>query len=521
MLYRKWQTKQLNISEVEELSSCLGVSTMLSKVLLSRGAATKQKAQALFLEEAPLSDPFLLKDMDKAVERIHRAIALGEKVVVYGDYDADGVCATAVLFSYLESAGADVFYKLPSREADGYGLNAQVLTKLKSKGVDLVITVDNGISAMEEIELANSLSLDIIVTDHHLPKSAIPKALAVIDPLQPEDTSPCKTLSGVGVAFKLVCALEGAPCCEMLEYYSDLVAVGTVADLMLLEGENRRIVKAGLSLLNDGFRQGFNSLIEVCGLKDKEITSESIAYTIGPRINAAGRMGDATRALELLLCEDEEEGRVLAGELESENQKRQDTQNKMAEDITQEILSDQSLIKDRVIVVWAENFHPGVVGIVASRLVERYAKPAIVLTKDGEEYKGSGRSVPSFNLHAALEKTKALLVRFGGHELAAGLTIEEKNLEEFRRAINEVANNHEELAQTQSLLIDCEVELNEIDENSVGQISYLAPFGNGNPSPLFMIKEAQLVQIFPVSDGKHIRLKVKNAKGTLQGIMFN
>ncbi|MEG1801822.1 MAG: DHHA1 domain-containing protein, partial [Oscillospiraceae bacterium] len=336
--------------------------------------------------------------------------------------------------------------------------------------------------------------------------SAIPKALAVIDPLQPEDTSPCKTLSGVGVAFKLVCALEGAPCCEMLEYYSDLVAVGTVADLMLLEGENRRIVKAGLSLLNDGFRQGFNSLIEVCGLKDKEITSESIAYTIGPRINAAGRMGDATRALELLLCEDEEEGRVLAGELESENQKRQDTQNKMAEDITQEILSDQSLIKDRVIVVWAENFHPGVVGIVASRLVERYAKPAIVLTKDGEEYKGSGRSVPSFNLHAALEKTKALLVRFGGHELAAGLTIEEKNLEEFRRAINEVANNHEELAQTQSLLIDCEVELNEIDENSVGQISYLAPFGNGNPSPLFMIKEAQLVQIFPVSDGKHIRL---------------
>ncbi|MEG3030392.1 MAG: single-stranded-DNA-specific exonuclease RecJ [Oscillospiraceae bacterium] len=521
MLYRKWQTKQLNISEVQQLSDSLGISTVLAKVLLSKGAKTQQEAQDLFLKDTPLSDPFLLKDMDKAVERIHKAIKLGEKVVVYGDYDADGVCATATLFSYLESVGSDVFYKLPNRETDGYGLNSNVLKKLKSKGVDLVITVDNGISAIQEIELANSLGLEVIVTDHHLPKSTVPPAFAVVDPLQKDDKSPCKTLSGVGVAFKLICALEGAPCCEMLEYYSDLVAVGTVADLMLLEGENRTIVKSGLTLLNEGMRQGFNSLIMACGMKGKELTSESIAYTIGPRINAAGRMGDATMALELLLCDDAEEGLVLANELEGENQKRQETQNKMAEDITQEILSDQSLIKDRVIVVWAENFHPGVVGIVASRLVERYAKPAIVLTRDGEEYKGSGRSVPAFNLHAALEKTKHLLTRFGGHELAAGLTIEEKNLEAFRAAINEVANNHEALAQTESLFIDCQVELDEIDENSVAQISLLAPFGNGNQNPLFMMKEVQLVQIYPVSDGKHIRLKVKNSKGSLQGIMFN
>lgn len=521
MLYRKWQIKQFNNDEVQELSTALQMSSILAKVLLAKGVKTKQQATELFLNVYPLSDPYLLKDMDKAVERIHSAIENGEKIVVYGDYDVDGVCATATLFSYLENAGANVFYKLPNREKDGYGLNASVLQLLKRKGVDLVVTVDNGISAIEEIAFANEIGLDVIVTDHHIPKNSIPNALAVVDPLRQDDGSPCKTLSGVGVAFKLVCALENALCSEMLEFYADLVAVGTVADLMVLEGENRTIVKAGLELLNEGARQGFNSLISVCKMEGKEITSENIAYSIAPRINAAGRMGDATTALELLLCEDEDDGTLLANELEGENEKRQNTQNKMAEDITQEILSDQSLIKDRVIVVWADNFHHGVVGIVASRLVDRYAKPAIVLTKDGEEYKGSGRSVPSFNLHAALDKTKHLLVRFGGHELAAGLTLEKENLEEFRKAINQVANSQEALSKTDALSIDCEVDLSEIDENSVSQISYLAPFGSGNQAPIFMIKNVVLVQVFPVSDGKHIRIKIKQGEATIQGVMFN
>ncbi len=521
MLYRKWQNKQLNIQQVDELRQSLGITSLLAKVLVTKGASNSAKAKELFLDTTILSDPYLLKDMDIAVERINQAIYNQEKIVIYGDYDVDGICATATLFTCLENMGANVFYKLPNREKDGYGLNSDILSGLKNKGVDLVITVDNGIAAISEIEVANEIGLDVIVTDHHLPKGKIPNALAVIDPLRPDDTSPCKTLCGAGVAFKLVCALEQADCMEMLDYYGDFVAVGTVADLMILEGENRTIVKNGLTLLNEGTRQGFISLIDVCGLSDKEITSESIAYAIAPRINAAGRMADPTIALELLLSEDEEESMMLAQQLESENQKRQDIQNKMAEEITQEIKSDPNLVKDRVIVVWSKNFHPGVVGIVASRLVETYAKPAIVLTEDGDGYKGSGRSVPSFNLHRALEQTKDLLLRFGGHELAAGLTLEEENLERFREAINNVAKNISELDKTESLKVDCAVSIEEINVESVRQLNHLSPFGNGNPNPLFMIENLQIVGIYPISDGKHLRLKLKNNNNFLQGVMFN
>ena len=521
MLYRKWQSKQLNTDKVQQLKNSLGVSSLLAKVLANKGVTTSENARKMFFEETPLSDPYLLKDMDIAVERIMRAVEEGEKIVIYGDYDVDGVCATATLFTCLENMGANVFYKLPNREKDGYGLNADILQSLKNKGVDLVVTVDNGIAAIAEVAFARSIGLDIIVTDHHLPKGEIPDALAVVDPQRKDDTSPCKTLCGAGVAFKLVCALEEADPMEMLDYYGDFVAVGTVADLMLLEGENRTIVKAGLALLNEGMRQGFNSLIDVCGLKGKEITSESIAYAIGPRINAAGRMADPTIALELLLSEDEDEALLLAQQLETENHKRQDIQNKMAEDITQEILSDPDMVKDRVIVVWGKNYHPGVVGIVASRLVETYAKPAIVLTRDGEYYKGSGRSVANFNLHRALEQTKDLLIRYGGHELAAGLTLEEENLENFRRAINEVAANVTGLEKTESLLVDCQVTTDEISVDSVMQLDFLAPFGNGNPTPTFMVSDVQVAGIYPVSDGKHLRIKVKNGSGFLQGVMFN
>ena len=521
MLYRKWHSEQLNMDTVENLKNSLGISSLLAKVLVNKGCYTVKQAKELFFEETPLSDPYLLKDMDIAVERIMRAVEEGEKIVIYGDYDVDGVCATATLFTCLENMGANVFYKLPNREKDGYGLNSDVLQSFKNKGVDLVVTVDNGIAAINEVEFANSIGLDIIVTDHHLPKGEIPDALAVVDPLREDDESPCKTLCGAGVAFKLVCALEQADPMEMLEYYGDFVAVGTVADLMLLEGENRTIVKGGLNLLNEGMRQGFNSLAEVCGLRGKEITSESIAYAIAPRINAAGRMADPTVALELLLCEDEAEGMLLAQKLDTDNQKRQDIQNKMAEDITQEILADTDLVKDRVIVVWGDTYHPGVVGIVASRLVETYAKPAIVLTRDGDDYKGSGRSIASFNLHRALEETKHLLTRYGGHELAAGLTLEEENLEKFRKAINDVANSIDGLEKTESLKVDCQVEPNEISVDSVSQINLLAPFGNGNPNPLFMISNVQIAGIYPVSDGKHIRIKVKNSAGYLQGVMFN
>lgn len=521
MLYRKWHSEQLNTNYIDSLQKDLKISSLLAKVLVSKGITTTQAAKSMFFDEAQLSDPYLIKDMDKAVDRIRLAIENGEKIVVYGDYDVDGVCATAILFTCLENLGANVFYKLPNREKDGYGLNSDILRSLKNKGVDLVVTVDNGIAAINEIEVANEIGLDVVVTDHHLPKGEIPNALAVVDPLRKDDTSPCKTLCGAGVAFKLACALEEADCGEMLDFYGDLAAVGTVADLMLLEGENRTIVKGGIRLLNDGFRQGFNALIKVCGLEGKEITSENIAFAIAPRINAAGRMSDPTIALELLLCEDEQECINLAQMLENENQHRQDVQNKMAEDIAKDISNAPEMIKDRVIVVWSDNFHPGVVGIVASKLVERYAKPAIVLTKDTDGYKGSGRSVPCFNLHYALEQTKEFLTRFGGHQLAAGLSLDQENLENFKRAINEVALSSKGLEKTESLEVDCCINVSEINVDSVSQINMLAPFGNGNQPPLFMTTDLQILNIYPISDGRHIRLKLKNKEGFLQGIFFN
>ena len=521
MLYRKWKVNEFAQSDIDSLCKQLGVGTLLSKVLLARSVHTKEQATTKYLDSAPLSDPFLMKDMDKAVRRIWQAVENNEKIVIYGDYDVDGVCATATLFSYLESVGANVFYKLPNRESEGYGLNSAVLAKFKEKGVSLVITVDNGISAINEVAYANSIGLDIVITDHHLPKQEIPAALAVVDPLQKDDASPCKILAGVGVAFKLVCALEGVPCEEMLDYYADFVCTGTVADLMLLEGENRTFVKAGLEILNSSPRCGFESLMKISGLEGKEVTSENIAYTIAPRINAAGRMSDATSALELLLSEDEEDADNLAAFLDSENRKRQDTQNKMAEDITNELQDNGDMMKDRVIVVWGDHYHPGVVGIVASRLVEKYSRPAIVFTKDGDEYKGSGRSVPAFSLHNALDNVKEYLIRFGGHELAAGLAVERENLENFRRAINEFAMGNENMSKTADLDIDCLVSLGEINVETVSQIDFVAPFGNGNPSPLFMAKGVQITGVFPVSDGKHVRIKMRQAGHVSQGIMFN
>lgn len=521
MFYRKWKTNKFSQERINSLSDELGINSLLAKTLLARDIHDKKQAQEKYLAACPLSDPFLMKDMDKAVARINTAIENEEKIVIYGDYDVDGVCATATLFSYLESVGANVFYKLPNRETEGYGLNKNVLKKLKDKGVDLVVTVDNGIAAIDEVDFANEIGLDVVITDHHLPKDKVPNALAVVDALQTDDNSPCKILAGVGVAFKLVCALEGADCEEMLDFYGDLVCVGTVADLMLLEGENRTIVKAGLELINNRPRCGIESLLKISGLSGKEITSENIAYTIAPRINAAGRMSDATGALELLLCEDEEDADNLSSFLEAENRKRQETQNKIAEDITAEIQSNQNFAKDRVIVVWGDNFHPGVVGIVASRLVDTYGRPAIVFTKDGDEYKGSGRSVPAFNLHAALESTSQLLIRYGGHELAAGLAVRKENLENFRRAINEFALKDENMSKTADLNIDCCVALNEINVQSVKQIDFLAPFGNGNQTPLFMSENVQITAVIPVSGGKHVRIKVSQGANGCRGIMFN
>ncbi len=521
MIYRKWLVKNIDNTDVQNLKNDLQINTLLAKILVSKGIKTKEAANERYFKNQELSDPFLLKDMDKAVFRIHEAIENGEKIVVYGDYDVDGVCATAVLFSYLESQGANVFYKIPNREKEGYGMNKAVLKALKEKGVSLVITVDNGISAISEVDYANEIGLDVVITDHHLPKDTLPNAFAIVDPLRKDDESPAKNLAGVGVAFKLVCALEYAQPEDMLEFFADLVCVGTVADLMKLEGENRVIVKSGLDLLNQNPRQGFTSLLKAYGYNVSSITSETIAFTIAPRINASGRMNDATLALELLLEDDEDAANEIALEIEEENSKRQETQNKIAEQIISEISMDKSLIDERVLVVYDESYHPGVIGIVASKLVEKYGKPAIVLAQNGDEYKGSGRSIPSFSLHGALSACKDYLLTFGGHELAAGVSLLEEKLPEFKKAINEYANNNKELAKTQPLEIDCVLELSEINVSSVAEMDYLAPFGAGNEAPVFSAKNLNVVSVSPIKDGKHTMVKFKKDNSFLNGIYFN
>ncbi len=521
MIYRKWSVKDIDNSDVQNLKNDLQINTILAKILVSRQIKTKQEAQEKYFKNYELSDPFLLKDMDKAVFRIHKAIENEEKIVVYGDYDVDGVCSTAVLFSYLEGQGANVYFKIPNREKEGYGMNKAVLKGLKDKGVSLVITVDNGISAIEEVDYANEIGLEVIITDHHLPKDTLPNAYAIVDPLRKDDESPAKTLAGVGVAFKLVCALEYAQPEDMLEFFADLVCVGTVADLMKLEGENRAIVKAGLEMLNQNPRQGFTSLLKSYGYNINQITSETIAFTIAPRINASGRMSDATLALELLLEDDEEAANEIALEIEAENSKRQEAQNKIAEQIIGDISLDKSRIDQRVLVVYDEDYHPGVIGIVASKLVEKYGKPAIVLAANGDEFKGSGRSIPSFSLHKALSECKEHLLSFGGHELAAGVSVLKENLEIFKKAINDYANNNQTLATTQDLNIDCILEVNEINVNSVRELDYLSPFGAGNESPLFASKKVIITSINPTKDAKHTMIKLKKDNAFLQGIYFN
>ncbi|MBQ3394584.1 MAG: single-stranded-DNA-specific exonuclease RecJ [Oscillospiraceae bacterium] len=521
MIYRKWKVGRYPEGQVKQLSGDLGVGSLLAKVLISKQVTDRLSAREKFLVDAPLSDPFLMKDMDKAVERIWKAVRNEEKIVVYGDYDVDGVCATATLFSYLENIGARVYYKLPNRESEGYGLNSDVLTKLKEKGVDLVITVDNGIAAIEQVDHANAIGLDVVITDHHIPKDRLPAACAVVDPLRADDNSPCKVLAGVGVAFKLVCAMEEADCADLADFYADYVAVGTIADLMLMEGENRTLVKVGLDMLNNEPRTGFAALMKVSGLDNRQVTSENVSYTIAPRINAAGRIKDATEALELLLCDDEEQAREMADALEAENRERQEIQNRIAEGIAAELQDNDRILKDRIIVVWGEDYHPGVIGIVASRLVERYSKPAIVFTRDGDDFKGSGRSVKGFNLHKALDETSEYLLGFGGHELAAGMTIAEEKLESFRKRINELARNDVNLLRTADLDAGCLVSLSEINTQNVSQIDVLQPFGNGNPSPSFVATGLQLTAVIPVSGGKHVRIKVSDGAYSLAGIMFN
>ena len=550
MTYRAWELKELDRTAVRELTRAIAEqnteeleyrsdepwseervqktlaaqqkeSGLLAGILAARGITDPADALTLLAGEEELSDPMLLTDMDRACARILEAIDREETIVVFGDYDVDGVTATALLYQHLKGMGASVKCMLPSREGDGYGLSKNAIQSIHDKGYRLIVTVDNGISAVDEAAFAASLGVDLVITDHHLPPEALPQAVAVVDPRREDDRSPFKGLCGAGVAFKLCAALDGCTPEEMLDYCGDLAAVGTVADVMPLTGENRTLVKAGLRQLCQTDRPGFVALLDEVGLSGKPITAENISYAIAPRINAAGRMDNAVTALQLVLCEDEERAGELAHKLNEINAARQETEQEIVRAAQEQLDKEPTLLEDRVILLWGRDWHPGVIGIVASRLVEKTGRPVIVVSVDANgEGKGSGRSVQGFNLHACIGSCADLLVRFGGHAMAAGLSVREENLPELRRRLNEWAARECPVLHTPPLTCDLSIHLDRITVESVRRLEQLAPYGADNPTPVFLLEKAVVEGVYPVSEGKHSRLRLRQGNASIYAVWF-
>lgn len=539
---KRWVIKNIRkkyAEEIAKISEELGISELTASLLFGRGYKTPEASRSfLQRDDEFFHDPMLLADMDKAVCRIIKAIRGGERVTVYGDYDVDGVTAVSTLYLYLKSKGVDIHYYIPERTSEGYGVNRGAVERIAGGGSSLIITVDTGITAVAEAEYAASVGVDMIITDHHECHGELPDACAVVNPHRPDCKYPFKELAGVGVAFKLVLALERALEPDDERYlhricaqYSDLVAVGTVADVMPLIGENRLIVSIGLKLIEEGSRCGLAALCEAasgseqrhsrCGTqKKKKITTSFIGYTLAPRINAAGRIRSASLAAELFLTEDPDRAREIAGMLCEINRERQECENAMAEEAYRLIEQTHDFKHDRVIVLSSENWHHGIIGIVASRITDRYGLPSILISFDGGRItdgitdddigKGSGRSIKGMNLAAALAACSEYLVKAGGHEMAAGLSIKRGELENFRDAINEYAANvltEDDLVPT--IEADAEVTLSELSIKSVDELGLLEPYGVANAAPVFVLRNVRIADIVAIGSGKHTRFIVE------------
>lgn len=519
------EEKEYIIEEkVSKLSNKCEISPLLTKVFLSRGIEEEDYIKK-FLNPSmdDLYDPFLLKDMEKAVDRIISAIRSKERIIIFGDYDVDGITSTSILYDFLSKCGANVGYYIPDRKEEGYGLSLGAIQKVIEDGASLIVTVDCGITAFEEVKYIIDNHVDIIITDHHECKEELPKAYAMVNPCRHDCTYPFKELAGVGVVFKLVKALSIKLNLEdPSANYIDLVALGTVADVVTLLDENRIIVKYGLEKIKNTSNKGLKALIDISGVNDKPITSYTIGFVLAPRLNAAGRIGDASRAVKLLITEDENEAIAISKELNEQNIQRQDTEQQILSDVLSKIESSVDLEKEKVIVVSGEGWHHGIIGIVASRVTESFYRPCILIAVEEGIGKASGRSIAGFNLFEALTHCANLLEKFGGHELAAGLTIKEENIEEFKKLINEYADNKlKDSDLIPKIKIDVEVTKEDISLDSVKELELLSPFGIGNPSPVFAYKNLMIENIRTVGNDKHIKLKFKDKDTCIDAIGFN
>ncbi len=522
MLKKKWLLREFDKKRVVEISKRFQISPLTAIILYNRGIQDDASIDRFLSRNLDvLHDPYLMQDMEKAAFRIRQAQENKEKITIYGDYDVDGITSIAILYKHLKEMGIEVDYYVPDRMQEGYGINRDALDKIREGGTSLIITVDTGITAVEESEYAKEIGLDVIVTDHHECKEQIPAVYAAVDPKRKDCPYPFKSLAGVGVVFKLIQALddkESLP--ELMEKYSDLMCLGTVADISPLVDENRVIVTEGLKHFRATKNVGLKALIDV-STNGKAITTSTIGYTIAPRINASGRLGCASRSVELFLTDDENRAKELAESLCEENTLRQQTEQKMFREAMEYLENHPEVKEDNVIVIPHENWHHGIVGIVSSKITEKFYKPSILFAIDGEEAKGSGRSVNGFNLFGALESSSDLLEKFGGHELAAGLTIKAKNIEEFRKKINDCSKDQfSETMRTPTILLDAAIKVPYITLETVNDINRLQPFGVDNPTPLFAVRNIKIHKISVMSEGKHLRMTLLKDGKYLDSVGF-
>ena len=540
----------LRDAEVREMAQKLGRSEIFSVLLYNRGYKDAESAlHFLRFEEADLHDPYLLADMDKAVERVFDAINRGEKICVYGDYDVDGVTSVSMLYLYLRELGADVTMKIPKREGEGYGVSCTALDKLAEEGVKLVITVDTGITAEEEVKYGKTVGIEFVVTDHHECRSELPLACAVVNPHRPDCPYPFKDLAGVGVVFKLVCACEIKRCREnsvsvvdgirnVCLKYADLAALGTIADVMPIVDENRLVVSMGLRLMEERPRPGLAALIDASSskknsddaAKKRKITSGFIGFGIAPRINAAGRISDAAIAVRTLLATAGEEADRYAEELCTINRQRQIEENRIAEQAYEMIEDCVDLENEPVIVIDSNEWQQGIIGIVSSKITERYGVPSILVSFYGsvgseetaiDDGKGSGRSIKGLNLVEALGYCEDLLVKYGGHEIAAGLTVKRGNLDAFRERINAYAREHlDEDAFKIKVDVDCELQMSDLNIGLAKELQYLEPYGTGNATPVFVMRDVTVKKITYTKGGDHSRLYLEKDGITVNAMYF-
>ena len=521
---KKWEIDKPNEEQVKKIQEEYKINHLLAKILVNRGI-TKQEDIRLFLNPTrkDFYDPYLMPDMEKAVERIEKAIENNEKVLIYGDYDVDGITSVTVLKSFLEERGLKVDEYIPNRLNEGYGLNKPAVEKIAGEKYTLMITVDCGISAIEEVKFANSLGLEVIVTDHHEPGEELPSAIAVVDAKRKDNQYPFRNLAGVGVVFKLIQAISQKLNLEEKEYlkYLDIVCIGTISDIVPLVDENRVIVKLGLKLVEQTKNMGLRTILAISGYQ--KVDSTTISFGIAPRINACGRMGHQEEALKLFLSKDNDEVNELAQKLNQYNIQRQEKEKQIFTEAIEKI-EKEGIDKKSIMVIDGENWHHGVIGIVASKITEMYFKPSILLCfeEGGEEGKGSGRSIPGFDLHEALTKCNNNLEKFGGHSMAIGLSVNKNSIDALRQQLDEIAKEKQIDKIVPILKIDASVNLEDINKEIVESLKELEPFGEENKTPLFVFKNLKIDSIRALSEGKHIKLTLRqDNRNVVNAMGFN